>query len=292
MRKWIYRVAAEREPDPTWGRAILRGDDVHSLLEGYRAYSSRKIEVLGFELSCLDGDLEALARLPGRQRLDIRLPEEQIFELYRFAPLTADLRTRVLLRSSEDLVRNLHVVASQRYPVVLWGDHAGFTSQQLVELTRYYLHERLLKVPIEPFHMILMALMRGPGPSLWDVYNERPETYVFVDDEGRATLSESWAGRGKYYGSLDEGPEGWRNSTLFEWLAGYRGNLYEACSPCVTCAGFPGCAGFLVRHDQGADCSSWKAVFETIEEESRQIRQAVRQEREDEATMNRTEKSE
>ena len=273
--KWVYRVSADLEPSPGFGRVILRGEDATTLAEGHRIYSEAGVDVVGFELPRLAEDIDALARLPGRPRVDIRLTGGEIFDLYRIVPLMPELQVRVLLGASVDLGRDVHIAASQRQPVLVWDDPSAFSQSMLEELTEYYLHERLLKVPVEPFHTVLMNLLRRPGPTLWDLYKERPQVLVYVDDDARVTLSETWAAQGRYYGTLDQDPAEWRRSELFEWLLAYRRSLYETNAPCITCAGFRGCAGFLIRHDQTSDCSQWRTVFETIEAESREIREAL-----------------
>lgn len=235
-RALVPRLVAGAEPDPAWTHVVLHGEDVGTLVRAEQACAARGIRVVGFELTDLTPDpaeLAALARLPGRRTLDVRVGDDRIFDLYHLAPLRPSLGIRILLAPSPALARNVHLATSEGLPVLLPGEPGAVSDAQLAQVVDTYLHERLLRVPVEPLHTVLLSLLGRRGATLFELYREvRPDTL--------------------------------------------RGELYDEGARCITCPGFPACAGYFVRRSRRADCTPWRAAFATLDAASQELRAIAR----------------
>ena len=135
----------------------------------------------------------------------------------------------------------------------------------LERLADHFLHAPDLEVPVEPFATAAQAIARGRGPDLWLACREELGRDFFVDGEGRVSLSERWARRGRFFGTVRDDLDVLETSDLWRELAGWRQRLFAEVRPCATCAHYPACGGFWLADGSEADaCRGWQAAFDLL----------------------------
>ena len=149
-------------------------------------------------------------------------------------------------------------------PVRLAPD-AHWPDGVLQRVTEHFLYAPHLEVPIEPFATVAQAIARGRGPDLWRAYREELGRDFFVDAEGRVSLSERWARRERFFGTVRDDLDVFEASDLWRDLAAWRTRLFADVNACATCAWFPACGGFwLADGSEAHACAGWQRAFERL----------------------------
>jgi len=156
-------------------------------------------------------------------------------------------------------------------PEPVWADGV------LERITEHFLYAPDLEVPIEPLATVAQTIARGRGPDLWLAYREELGRDFFVDVEGRVSLSERWARRDRWFGTVRDDLDVFEASDLWRELAGWRQRIFADVNACATCAHFPACGGFwLADGSEEAVCLGWQRAFAMLADAWRAHRDELR----------------
>ena len=78
------------------------------------------------------------------------------------------------------------------------------------------------------------------------------------------SLSERWAGQGRFFGTVRDDLDAFEASDLWRELAAWRQHVFVEVDrlPCATCAHYRACGGFWLADGSAATaCTGWQAAF-------------------------------
>ena len=169
------------------------------------------------------------------------------------------------------LFRNINLLASLGYPVMLSVFGAGSRVDELTRALSYYLNNPLLNTPIEPFHSIMSRFL-GNGPyTLWNLFGEVVGRNVYVGEGCEVSLSQRWISAGLCFGTLCDTWKKLSESELYLRLVRIRDGVSESAPLCLSCPHKDVCGGFLCAANAGWSCDSWQKLFAEIRDQARQV---------------------
>lgn len=137
----------------------------------------------------------------------------------------------------------------------------------------FYLHNPLLRTPIEPFHSLLKTVAQtGPKFTLWDTEYEKTAANIYINDTGAVSLSARWSGKGLNFGSLENSWAEIELSDLYIRLSSITAELFREKSPCIFCRHMDICGGFLKAIDKDWPCDVWIETFDLLKNEVKNAR--------------------
>ncbi len=135
----------------------------------------------------------------------------------------------------------------------------------LLQAVDFYLHNPMLRTPIEPIHNLLVTMNRRRGRTLWSTELENVKTNFYVSDQGEVSLSSRWIENDMKYGTLDDSVKDFMKSELYNKLATLKEEMFRSKSSCVFCGNLDVCKGFLRAIDSEWPCDIWKKVFNILQ---------------------------
>jgi hypothetical protein len=175
------------------------------------------------------------------------------------------------LDTPERRLRNINLLASLSYPVVLNVFEGSHGIEPLTRALSYYLHNPLLNTPIEPFHSIMSRFL-GHGPhTLWSIFGEVVGRNVCVGELGEISVAPRWISAGVCFGTLDDTWKKLSDSELYQRLVRICDGVSESAPPCVSCPHRDACGGFLRAVNAEWPCDAWQKVFAEIRKQARQV---------------------
>ena len=220
----------------------------------------------------LDGD--GLAAVAG-QRLRVRASAADLARVGEHVDEFHAANTVFLVKADATLSRTVNFLTALRFAVHVDAASEPAAVHEPERVCHAYLHSSTLRVPIEPFHSLLLTVAGRGEVSLWQTEFEDTQLNGYVTETGTVTLSARWSERGKNYGSLDQDWPGLKASSVYKELSTFREGLFRGKSPCVLCPHLNLCEGFLRAVDRTAPCDPWKRAFDLLRAESNHARQIL-----------------
>jgi hypothetical protein len=233
-------------------------------IQEYREYYASRLFNFEFEDDLyLQPDI--MQQVKGK-RIKIN-PSARVFEIGKDVKLYKNAITVFFANADEDLIKVINYLTAFGFQVHIDTTAALKDSSILEKAVEFYLHNPLLKTPIEPFHTLVKTLGSGGGFTLWDTEYEKLSGDVYLSDLGEVSLSKRWLESGQSYGNLDDSWEKLSNSSLFIALKEFRQELFRRKSPCIFCSHLDICAGYLKAVDGNWHCEPWINAFDILKNE-------------------------
>ncbi len=169
------------------------------------------------------------------------------------------------------LFRNINLLASLGYPVMLNAAEAANSVDDLTQALWHYLNNALLNVAIEPFHSIMRRFLGKATHTLWYILGETVGRNVYVGEAGEVSLAQRWISAEMRFGTLSDA---WKNLTeteLYRRLARIRDDVSESALACVSCPHRDICGGYLRAVNPERSCEAWQKVFAQIRGKAQQV---------------------
>ncbi|MBI5479951.1 MAG: hypothetical protein HY906_13885 [Deltaproteobacteria bacterium] len=140
----------------------------------------------------------------------------------------------------------------------------------LGSLAAYFLESPVLDTPIEPFFSLARGFgaSEGDRPTLAELFLEQPGEHLYVDAQGRVTISARLARKRRFLGKLEGGPlPAWQKSPLWRERVAHERRARAKGRPCARCAHYEACRGLLLfpAGDRRA-CREWLAVMALLQQ--------------------------
>lgn len=210
-------------------------------------------------------DIDVIKKLRG-VRLRIK-SSPRIFEIGRNIDLYKEAIPVFVADADEDLIKKLNFLTGLGFQVHINTDVPPDSEDILIQALEFYLHNPLLRTPIDPFHSILKTMSSGGGYSLWDTEYEKIGADVYITDNKEVALSERWSQRGLVYGNLDSSWAELSSSKIYRSIISYNKDLFMEKSDCVFCSHMDICGGFLKAADREWPCGPWIKAFDFMRQE-------------------------
>ena len=209
-----------------------------------------------------------LIRAIESNRVRVKLGDIDILEVEgRLIEALQKVRAQPVFEINPDknLLKNINFLTSLNILVHINMSYPVQDDKVLLQTVDFYLHNPMLRIPIEPLHSLLVTMSRGRGRRLWNTELESVKTNFFVSDQGEVSLSKRWIENGMKYGTLDDSVNDFMKSELYNKLAMLRENMFRSKSPCAFCRHLDVCKGFLRAIDPEWPCDIWKKVFSILQ---------------------------
>ncbi len=191
----------------------------------------------------------------------------RVFEIGRNIDLYREAIPVFGADADEDLIKKINYLTGLGFQVHINTNIPPVSEDILIQALEFYLHNPLLRTPIDPFHTILKTMSSGGGYNLWDTEYEKIDADVYITDNNDVTLSERWARRGLVYGKLDSSWTELSSSKIYQSLVSYKKDLFKEKGDCVFCSHMDICGGFLKAADREWPCGSWIKAFDFMRRE-------------------------
>lgn len=247
--QFIYNVPADLAGTYRGKPLRLRTNDPGSLLG---SLDENDLDLLvSIQIEDLDCDLTALQQFSYAVPLELMVtdPAVDFYKLYAFSALVESFPIRACIPLYPGFSKAVRVAAALHFAVKLeMGQPEAANIPELIHTLDFYLHSSGVTEPIECFHSLLLACCHNQAINLWEVQEEAPLMFRYVDVAGK----ETFPGR----------------------LAGCRTlPAHPAAHPdCQTCLYHSPCEGYFKWPDHSYDCEGIKKLFESIEAAAAQLR--------------------
>ena len=253
-------------------RVSLRIDRINCDVEKYKNHYSKRIFNFDIEDEIfLEDDL-----VRGLHGFRVRIKASD--EVFRIGRILENYRRMVpvfFADVDESLFKKVNFLTGLGFQVHLNTENPPSDAGTLEKVLEFYLHNPLLKTPVEPFHSLLKTLSSGSGYTLWETEYENIKTNIFISDDNRVSLSKRWYGRGLIYGSAGDSWEELTASELYNNLKSFKKELFRRKSDCIYCAHMDICGGFLKAVDADWPCEAWISVFDILRREVADAREIL-----------------
>jgi hypothetical protein len=263
----LVSIPARLSVDIDSPNLAIRSESCEDIAIACKTFGER---VKGVELEGLAEDLHSLSSLPLGLPVLIKLHPRDASHLYTNAWLADRFALEALMDIDKGLLKGVKTAASAMVPVTLNLEELS-DAGELMSVLNYYLHDTHLQVPVEFFHSMLSAYLRGTTAALTDIYSESPTEYLYVDRSGRVTASERLARAGRFFGTVSGGLKIDEKSQLYRDLLDRKKHLVLSGSKCVSCERFDLCKGYLRFVDANFDCDPFLEVFGEIKAKAKEI---------------------
>ena len=177
-----------------------------------------------------------------------------------------------LVETDKDLLKKLNFLTGFGFQVHINMSEPPANKEILEKALEFYLHNPLLKTPIEPFHTILRTASTEAGYSLWDTEYEKIDANLYIGNDGRVSLSARWYKNDQVYGNLEDSWGNLQSSDLYKRLSSFRKILFREKSACIFCDHMDLCGGFLRAVDKDWPCDAWIKTFDILRQEVKSAR--------------------
>jgi hypothetical protein len=250
---------------------IANGESISGMK---RWYGERIHHYRVSSLSALEG--RVLEELRG-ERVWLKVSADDLPIVAELAGLLRRTNAVIGIEPTRDLVKKINFLAGFDLPVSIDVRADVEDGAALERAVDYYLHNPLLKVPIEPFHSLLGALGFGSRLFLADFGAEQIGRDFYIGEDQSISLSEWWLGAGYSFGSLHHTWVQITESAAFRRIDGLKKDLFLSGSDCAFCPDFSFCGGFFRTADGEYLCEPWKAGFARLREEFQRSRELMRE---------------
>jgi len=190
---------------------------------------------------------------------------DRIFEIGRRIGSLRNTSPVFTAVADEGLLKKINFICGFGFQVHIDMDVPPASVEILTAALDFYLHNPLLRTPIEPFHSLLKTVARtGPKFTLWDTEYEKTTANIYVSDGGAVSLSARWHNNGLNYGSLENSWADIDTSPLYKRLSSIAAALFREKSACIFCRHMDICCGFLKAVDKAWPCDPWVETFDKM----------------------------
>ncbi|MGO9569501.1 MAG: hypothetical protein ACLP5H_18375 [Desulfomonilaceae bacterium] len=263
----LVSIPARLAVDVDCENLVVRSGSCDDVASAYKALGDR---VKGVELEGLGEDLSSLSALPLGLPVRVKLHPGDAPHLYTNTWLVDRFSLDVLMDVDKGLLHGVKIVTSTMVPVTVNIEVVSDTGE-LMSALDYYLHDTHVQVPVEFFHSMITACLRGETVALLDLYPESPAEFLYVDESGRVSASARLARAGRFLGTVSGGLKIDEESPLYIDLLHRKKNLVLSGSKCVACQRFDLCEGYLRFVDTNFDCDPFLEVFGAIKDTAKEI---------------------
>ncbi len=246
---------------------VLRSGNCGDIVNTYKTLGDR---VKGVELEYPSENLHSLSALPLQLPIRLKLHPKCAPQLYTNTWLVDRFSLEALINVDKGLLQGVKIAASAMVPVTMDLEELSDTSE-LLSVLNYYLHDTHVQVPVDFFHSMISACLRGNVLALPKLYPESPSEFLYVDELGRVTASARLARAGKFLGEVSGGLQIDEESDLYKQLINRKKDLVLSGSKCVSCERFDLCEGYLRFVDTDFDCGPFLEVFNAIKVNAKEI---------------------
>lgn len=201
---------------------------------------------------------------------------DKIFEIGKNLKLYKNAISVFAALAYPDLVKKINYLTAFGFQVHIDTTTLPAADSVLENALEFYLHNPLLKTPIEPFHSLLKNLGRGSGYNLWDTEYEKVSSHIYIDGSNNISLSRRWLDQGQAYGKVNDGWEKLSASPLFSKLKHFNEELFRQKSPCIFCKHMDICRGFLKAANKEWPCEPWIHAFDILRNEVSRAQDLIR----------------
>jgi hypothetical protein len=263
----LVSIPARLTGDVDCENLVVRSADCDEIASACKTLGDR---VKGVELEGLREDLSSLSALPLGLPVRIKLHPGDAPHLYTNTWLGDRFTLEALMDVDKGLLHGAKIATSIMVPVTLNLEEISDTGE-LMSALDFYLHDTHVQVPVEFFHSMITACLRGEPVALLDLYPESPVEFLHVDESGRVSASARLARAGRFLGTISGGLKIDEESQLYKDLLHRKKNLVLSGSKCVSCEGFGLCEGYLRFVDTNFDCDPIMEVFSAIKATAKEI---------------------
>jgi hypothetical protein len=257
------RLAAEIDCE----NLVVRSDNCEEIVAAYKTLGERIKEV---ELEGLGADLHILSALPLGLSVRVKLHPKDAPDLYTNTWLSDRFSLEALMDVDTGLLQGVKIAASAMVPVTLNLEELS-DAEELMSVLNYYLHDPHVQVPVDFYHSMITAYLRGSTVALPDLYTESAAHFIYVDKSGNVSASARLARAGRFLGKFSGGLQIDEGSELYQNLMNRKKDLVLSGSKCVSCEQFDLCEGYLRFVDANFDCDPLIEVFGEIKTKAKEI---------------------
>ena len=192
-------------------------------------------------------------------------------------PLHKWRRARILfqLPAEESAIRLANHLTAQGFPVrIPIADLAG-APEIARKCLDFYLHNRSLTVPIDPFHSLFAAACARRTVTFWKIESEEIARDIYISNEGHIGPSAATWARDFSYGGAETTLEVALSSASRTRLLNIVENPAETFPSCGSCSITPICRGFLALHRSTGGCDLFRKIHGAVEKSAVQMQRIV-----------------
>lgn len=256
----IYNVPVHKMDSFTKEAIILRSDDPAELTRATERVTPGRL--VGVQVLSMDQDPSPFGRL--KESIDIILvlgnPTRDSPKLYNYTDLRARHNISVYVIDSpgiEIAVRTAQALSMSVRLVLGQPDYALL--DEYAKTLDFYLHNRAVRMPIEPFHTLNGAFYQNKNASLWIIQQEDPRYYSHVTNDGRVVCSGRLSSC-----EVEHDP--------LTFVESHKSRLIQQDGQCMNCKFFHYCEGYFKVPSHEFDCQGVLRLFETLWEASAKLR--------------------
>ena len=243
-------------------RMVVRSDDPRSFPNCLEGDCRQRIEYL--QLTDLEAEPSPLVKWECVFPIDLvmTVPAREFSRLYAFSSLLDRGPVRVSIPVADGMENAVKLAASLHFSVrIIPGQPDRDEVTQLIRLMDFYLKNPIIAEPIEFFHSLFFAVVKGEAATLWEILEKDPTRYRFVTDEGRIDDSLPCP-ISLPISSADTGAELKADTMKAAYLQRQEGvHWYTAC---IECTYFRWCRGFFKYPASDYSCTTVFPLFDHL----------------------------
>ena len=240
-------------------RVVVRSHSSAELADALAAHDPQDLAYV--QLTALPDDMEPLHRWRRGVPVDLVLaePHLQFPDLYAYAPMTVHRPVRVSVPVMPGFSKAVKVALGLHFAVKLdIGQPDSDLVGEMLHVADLYLHNSNVSQPVEYFHSILLAFHHGTPATLWQIQEEEPAQFCYVDDDGAQKAPRRLdSARGERLGSSSA-------EEIGRDLAGEG-------AECSTCKFLAVCCAYFKFPSRDYRCDGIRAVFSVLQEASTEL---------------------
>ena len=244
-------------------RVVVRSQSPAELADVLAAHDLPELSYV--QLTALPDDMEPLCRWRRGVPVDLVMaePHLQFPDLYAYAPMTVHRPVRVSVRVVPGFSKAVKVALALHFAVKLdVGQPDSDLVGEMLQVADLYLHNSTVSQPVDYFHSILLAFHHGTPATLWQIQEEEPAQFCYVDDDGVQKAPRRLdSARGERLGSSSADEIG--------------RDLASEGTECSTCKFLAVCCGYFKFPSRGYRCDGIRAVFSMLQEAAEALERDV-----------------
>ncbi len=270
----IYNVPASYPADEVPKALLfLWGDSVKDLVSQAEKVHNQGRRIVRIKYYGNEENLSLLAEIPETVVLELfQTQKETLIKNHPF------LKKRIIIAhpdSGQDPLLFIKAITPMGIAVDLSARLPELSREDIDSLLNYYLFQKTLINPIEPFHAIMSEFVEKREFDLWKYLDLDWLHSVYLDEQKRVFLNwKELKVESNCLGMVSEPLEIWEKSKRVKEILEFKRNLKEKYPSCITCSYFFLCKGSLAYHY--GHCERWCKVFDILYDNYKQIVECAR----------------